>query len=374
MARRLLLATVFATIALTVIGGLHYYLIRRLVFDPMLPALQESLGMWAIIGAGLSILLMPIGERVMPPPISHAMVLPGSVWMGLAFLLVSFLALSDLALVLTDVTPTIARWRAGIVLGIAGSLTVRGLFNGLRLPAVNRVEVPLARWPESLDGFRIAQLSDIHVGPIRAAGFARALTERVNGLKPDLIVITGDLVDGSVRHVGPMVEPFKDLSAPRGCWFVTGNHDMYSGPYGWMERVEQLGWTILRNEHRVLDDFVLAGVHDHQAGLIDPALAEDVKTALRGAPDLPTVLLAHDPGTFKVAQKFPVDLQISGHTHDGQIWPFKYLVRLVIPWVAGLYRVGDSAIFVSRGTGFWGPPMRLMAPAEITELILRPGS
>jgi hypothetical protein len=189
--------------------------------------------------------------------------------------------------------------------------------------------------------------------------------------------VTGDLVDGPVSHLAEEVAPFAELRAKHGVFFVTGNHDYYSGADPWLEHVRTLGMRALRNERVEIREsgaaFDLAGVDDHRGNLFGPGHGEDVPRALAGRdPERPVVLLAHDPSTFKSAAAHGVDLQISGHTHGGQIWPFGYVVRLVVKFVAGEYRDGHAQLFVSRGTGFWGPPMRLGAPAEITEIVLRP--
>jgi predicted MPP superfamily phosphohydrolase len=237
------------------------------------------------------------------------------------------------------------------------------------------VEIDLERWPPALDGYRIAQISDIHIGPILGRAFAAELCRRVNALDPDLIAVTGDLVDGSVRRLRDEVAPLAGLEARHGVFFVTGNHDHYSGAAAWADRVRQLGIRVLRNERVAiggeLDGFDLVGVDDHRGNLGADG-REDLPRALEGRdPGRPAVLLAHDPTTFKRASTAGIDLQLSGHTHGGQIWPFVYLVRLAVPFVAGLYSRGRSRLYVSRGTGFWGPAMRLGAPAEITELVLR---
>lgn len=248
--------------------------------------------------------------------------------------------------------------------------------NVVREPAVRRVEIPLERCPAALDGYRIVQLTDLHIGPILGRGFAAMLARRVEALAPDLVAVTGDMADGSARKLADEVAPLADLQAPDGVFFVTGNHELLSRAEPWVTQARQLGMRPLRNEHvAVRRDgaaFTLAGVNDHTGRLWGPSQAEDVPAALAGAPaDLPVVLLAHDPNSFREARRLGVDLQISGHTHAGQLWPFRWLVRLVIRWVDGLHRDGPATIYVSRGTGFWGPPMRVGAPAEITEIVLR---
>jgi hypothetical protein len=188
------------------------------------------------------------------------------------------------------------------------------------------------------------------------------------------VAVTGDLVDGPVEKLRGDVAPFAGLRGRHGVYFVTGNHDVYSGGEPWVRHVRELGMRPLRNERVAIggaDGFDLAGVDDHRGDWVRGS-SEDIGKALAGRdPARAVVLLAHDPGSFRRASAQGVDLQLSGHTHGGQIWPFNYLVRLAVPWVAGLHRVGASLLYVSRGTGFWGPPMRLFAPAEITELVLR---
>jgi hypothetical protein len=260
----------------------------------------------------------------------------------------------------------------------AGALTLLSalvaLRAGLHVPRVRRTEVTLATWPRHLDGFRIAQVSDTHIGPLLGRRFAEQLVARVNALAPDLVVVTGDLVDGAVDKIGDEVAPFGELRAEHGIWFVPGNHDFYSGVDGWDERLRELGIRVLRNERvRIGGDagFDLAGVDDHR-GDWSKGTTEDVDAAVAGRdPQRALILLAHDPQTFPKAAERGVDLQISGHTHGGQLWPFGVLVRLITPYVAGLYARGASQIYVSRGSGFWGPPMRLFAPSEVAELVIR---
>jgi len=268
-----------------------------------------------------------------------------------------------------------ARLRALAVAGIGGAATLVGLRSALAGPVLRRLELRLDRWPTGLDGFRIVQISDIHIGPMLGRAFAGEITERVNALAPDLIAVTGDLVDGSVERLRHDVAPLAGLRARHGTFFVTGNHDWYSGAAAWVAEAEALGFRALRNERVTIGSgaarFELAGVDDQRGDWLHGSPC-DVARALAGRdPAVPVVLLAHDPTTFAEASQMGVDLQLSGHTHGGQIWPFRYLVRLAVRWVEGLHERDGCLLYVSRGTGFWGPPLRLLAPAEITEITLR---
>jgi hypothetical protein len=372
---RIALVLFFVGLALSLLGGAHWYIAQRLVLDPGLAAPWRGLALGAVAALGVGAVLTPGLERWLPPRALRVVSFPFLIWMGLFWLAFVGLAFSDLVLALLGANVAdVSRPRAALVGGgvvLAAALALR---NGLRVPAVRRIEIALARWPAALDGFRIAQISDIHIGPVLGRGFAQALTERVNALAPDLVAVTGDLVDGPVETLRDEVAPFAALSGRHGVFFVTGNHDVYSGGEPWVERVRELGMRPLRNERVAIggaEGFDLAGVDDHRGDWVRGS-SEDFDAALAGRdPARPVVLLAHDPGSFRRASARGVDLQLSGHTHGGQIWPFNFMVRLAVRWVAGLHRVGDSQLYVSRGSGFWGPPMRLFAPAEITEIVLR---
>ena len=384
-ARRILAVSVFLAILLSVLVGGHVYLARRLVLDLGLPAPLEWAGLAVIATLAALLLLQPLGERL-PRRARRWLAWPGSLWIGTAYLLILLLATTDLLLWLVglsfpaaaDAGLPAARIRAVAVLVAALGAASVGVRGALRPPGLRRLEVRLRHWPRGLDGFRIVQISDIHIGPILDRRFASHVVERVNALAPDLIALTGDLVDGNVGLLGDEVAPFSGLRAAHGVFFVTGNHDYFSGVDPWVERVRELGMRVLRNERvRIGSDgacFDLAGVEDHRsATFVGGGLVEDLPSALAGRQtERPVVLLAHDPTTFRQASELGVDLQLSGHTHGGQIWPFGWFVRLVVPWVAGHHRRNASQLYVSRGTGFWGPPMRLGAPSEITEITLRP--
>jgi predicted MPP superfamily phosphohydrolase len=385
--RRALLIAVFATLLAGVLVGLHAYLIRRLILDPGLAAPWRQLGIAAIAGLGSTLVLQPIGERLLRPPLSRALAWPASLWMGFAFLLLVPLAASDALLWLGTRAARAASAHPGPALAAPGARAAAvaclalvaggfGLRDGLRRPASRRVEIRLARWPRALDGFRIAQISDLHIGPILGRSFAAHLVAVVNRLDADLVAVTGDLVDGSVRLLADEVAPLAGLRGRHGVFFVTGNHDHLSGADAWAAAAAGLGMRVLRNERVEISHagirFDLAGVDDAHGRLAGGSGGEDLERALAGRDaSRPLLLLAHDPSTFKRSRAHGVSLQLSGHTHGGQIWPFRWLVRLAIPYVSGLFRDGDCTLYVSRGTGFWGPPMRLFAPAEITELVLR---
>jgi len=370
------LVALVVTLALALLASAHWYLARRYVLDPGLAEPLRSVALAALAVLGVGAVLQPVLERFLRLPWLRIVSFPFLIWMGVFWLSFVGLALSDGVLGLMGASggQDAAAVRAAVVGGLVLGLAVLALRGGLRLPAVRRVEIALARWPRALDGFRIVQISDIHIGPLLGRRFAERLTERVNALAPDLVAVTGDLVDGSVDALRDEVAPFAALAAKHGVFFVTGNHDVYSGGEPWVERVRELGLRVLRNERVAIggdDGFDLAGVDDHRGDWVRGS-TEDLDAALAGRDaSRALVLLAHDPGTFRRAAKRGVDLQLSGHTHGGQIWPFKYLVRLAVPFVAGLHRVGASQLYVSRGSGFWGPPMRLLAPAEVTELVLR---
>jgi predicted MPP superfamily phosphohydrolase len=377
---------IFLSILSGVVVGGHLYLAQRLVFDPDLPEPWRGLALFGIVALAASLILEPIAQRALPRRLGRLVAWPASLWLGFWFLLLLGMWASELVLWLVgtpaqaavsgfDPETHAARTRALAVVGVVALVGVAALRAGLRLPDVKRVELGLERWPRELDGFRIVQLSDIHIGPILGRDFARELVRRVAALEPDLIAVTGDLVDGDVHHLRDEVAPFAELAAPHGVWFVTGNHDYYSGADRWVERARELGMQVLRNQRASIGDgsagFDLAGVEDYHAHLVQPGWREDPEAALAGRdPARALVLLAHDPSTFKRASQLGVDLQLSGHTHGGQIWPFRYFVRLAVPFVAGLYERNGAKLYVSRGSGFWGPPMRLFSPAEITELIL----
>ena len=381
--RRLALVATFIAVLLAVLVGGHLYLAERLVWAPALPPPWRGLVLAILCGGALSLVLQPIGERILPARFGRWIAWPASLWMGAAFfLLVGGLVSDGLGVLMGAVTPggaapgpAAARAQAALIVGLALAGVWRGVREWRAGPQLTRLTVRIPTWPAALDGFRIVQISDLHIGPILDRRFAADLTARVNALAPDLVAITGDLVDGDVRHVGDEIAPFADLRAPHGVYFVTGNHDYYSGADAWVARVEGLGLRPLRNQRVSIGAgdaaFDLAGVEDHHAHLVSARHRSDPQAALAGRdPGRPLILLAHDPLTFKEAAPLGVDLQLSGHTHGGQIWPFRYLVRLSTPFVAGYFRCGAAQRDVSRFTAFCCSALRAFAPAEIVEVTI----
>jgi predicted MPP superfamily phosphohydrolase len=263
------------------------------------------------------------------------------------------------------------------VLALAPAITLAGFLIARAVPRVRNVEIALAGLPPALDGFTIAQISDIHVGPTIKRGFVERVVERVNTLDSDLVAITGDIVDGPVRALAEHTQPLSRLASRHGTYVVTGNHEYYSGAHGWIRELRGLGARVLLNEHVVIEHdgarIAIAGVTDYSAHHFDASHRSDPRRALAGVPEEAVkVLLAHQPRSAEAAARAGADLQLSGHTHGGQFWPWNFFVRLQQPFTAGLHRVGRMWVYINRGTGYWGPPMRFGVPPEITRIRLVP--
>ncbi|MEU0556137.1 metallophosphoesterase [Dactylosporangium sp. NPDC006015] len=274
--------------------------------------------------------------------------------------------------------PLRSRIVAGFTGVVAVGLLLWGYVEAMKVPRVRRVDVAIPRLGAGLDGLKVVLLTDTHYGPIDRARWSRGVTEVVNSLDADIVAHTGDIADGTVAQRTEQAAPLGDVKARYARVYVTGNHEYYGEAEGWLQRMGELGWEALHNRHLVVerggDRLVVAGVDDRTAaGTGLAGHRADHATALAGAdPDLPVLLLAHQPKQVDDAVAHGIDLQLSGHTHGGQMWPFHYLVRLDQPVVQGLTRHGArTQLYTSRGTGFWGPPFRIFAPSEITELTLR---
>lgn len=275
----------------------------------------------------------------------------------------------------TSTTPVsrrlfVSRVLGGAVVAAAVGTVGLGTYNVLSGPAVKRMTVLLPKLPPEADGFRITLVSDLHVGPALGRSFTQRVVDTVNGTDPDLIAVAGDLIDGRVADLRSTVAPLAELRSRLGTYYVTGNHEYYSGADEWVEHVRELGMRVLMNSRVELPGFDLAGVDDVEGEA--EGRGPDVAAALAGRdPARACVLLAHQPVVIHDAVDHGVDLQLSGHTHGGQLFPGNLIADLANPTLAGLERYGDTQLYVTRGAGAWGPPVRVAAPSDITVLELR---
>jgi predicted MPP superfamily phosphohydrolase len=301
----------------------------------------------------------------------------GAVWVLFVWSVLG--QLLELALLVAGVEdPTRSRAVAGVVVVVVVVLLVWGHFEAMRVPRVRSVDVGIAGLGAALDGLRVVMITDTHYGPIDRARWSAAVVDRVNDLGADVVCHVGDIADGTVAVREAQASPLASVRAASARVYVTGNHEYFSEAQGWLDYMESIGWAALHNRHIVVerggDRLVVAGVDDATAAASGVhGHGANLKAALAGADRaLPVLLLAHQPKQVPHAVRAGVDLQISGHTHGGQIWPFNFLVRLDQPVVQGLSRHGErTQLYTSRGTGFWGPPFRVFAPSEITLLTLR---
>jgi predicted MPP superfamily phosphohydrolase len=374
MPRRALLTVV------TLAALLHIYIGMRLI-----PAMGFGVAgiAAAILLLGASTLLVPTGlfsSSLKRSRWAEHLTWAGLLAMGYFSSLLVLTVLRDAALLVLTLfgagSAGIERASAFAVPLLALLVSLVGFINARRVAQVVDVEVPIAGLPAAFHGYTIVQISDIHVGPTIKRGYLNAIVTRVNGLRPDAIAITGDVVDGSVKRLGLHTAPLGRLSARDGTFFVTGNHEYYSGADEWIAELRRLGLTVLMNQHvlreRGGDALMIAGVPDFTAHHFDETHCSDPRAAAAGAPDhvKVRVLLAHQPRSAEAAADAGFDLQLSGHTHGGQFFPWNLFVPLQQPYTAGLNRLRSLWVYTSRGTGYWGPPKRFGAPSEITRVRL----
>jgi predicted MPP superfamily phosphohydrolase len=393
----------FLGISLAILGGMHWYLWLRLVRDPALGDPWRRLLSIALLLLTFSVPIGMLALRLAPRPLDRLIPAAAFTWLGVAFLLFIAVLALDLARLAAEgaalalahlrsipeppADPSrrvfVARALAGTAVAAAAGTTAFAFRSATGPAQVTEVPVKLERLPRALSGFTIAQVSDLHVGPTIGERHVRRIVDQVNATRPDLVAITGDLVDGGVADLRGAIEHLGKLSAPHGVFFVTGNHEYYTQEVeAWMAELARLGIRVLRRDRVAIGDagasFDLAGVNDWSAWRPPGVTYEDdLGAALAGRdPDRSLVLLSHQPRVASVGQavRAGVELQLSGHTHGGQIAPWNVVVAAVFPYVKGMYRHEEDGragqVYVSRGTGYWGPPLRLGAPPEIAKLVL----
>lgn len=374
--------SIFVIVVAVVLALLTFLLYRRLAVAPDLPTGAR----WAVAivlallwVAALVAFAMQAG--VIDPHRARWLAWLGMTWLAAAwYLLLGTLVLGFFALLASLASSPAPRRRllrvgTPVIVVAALGATAYGLHEAA-MPTITPVTVTSRQLPEGFDGLRVAVITDLHVGPVRDTSFTQRVVDEVNAQRPDVVVLGGDLVDGTVSQVSDALAPLADLKAPLGVFAVSGNHEFISQKAdAWLADWEKLGITVLRNENVALrrqsDTIRIAGVHDETGKGAD---APDVDGALGSAPANGfTILVAHQPRQALDAQGRGIDLQLSGHTHGGQVWPFRYAVRLQQPVIDGLQRVGDVPVLTSRGAGTWGPPVRVLAPPEIPLVTLRRG-
>jgi uncharacterized protein len=368
------------------LGALHLYIALRLL--PYLPGgAPVRIAGALLLTLGFALMLLSLLSRLLwSRPRADRIAAPGLFMAGFFSSLLVLTLLRDLLLApAASLLPSasfhaLESVSATLAVGLGVLATLAGFAGARRRARVVEVDVPLRDLPAALHGFCIAQISDVHVGATIRRTYVERIVDAVNALQPDMIALTGDFVDGGVKDLAAHTAPLQRLHAPHGVFFVTGNHEYYSGAHAWTAEFRRLGLRVLLNEHAVIEHngapLVVAGVTDYSAHHFDPAQRSDPQAALAGAPANAgaKILLAHQPRSAFAAAKAGFDLQLSGHTHGGQFWPWNLFVRFQQPFTAGLHRLNALWVYVSRGAGYWGIPNRFGAPSEITRLRLVPAS
>lgn len=373
---------VFVAVLFTVLLLLHAIPWWALVLAPQWPPAVTIFGTAMVLIALVTLPLAMIaghGRRHL-----DGWAVAGDTWLGVVWQLFAWTVIGEivgLAAILAGVpSPERTRVIAIGVLGVVAALCGWGLYQARRVPRIRRTDVTLDRLGPGLDGIRVVLIADTHYGPIDRARWSRKLADAVNRLEPDILAHAGDLADGSVEQRREQVAPLGAATGSMARVYITGNHEYFSGALEWIEHMSALGWTVLHNRHLVIERggaaLAIAGIDDlTAAGSGVPGHHADLPAALAGLdPAVPVVLLAHQPKQVSGSAAAGVDLQLSGHTHGGQIWPFHLLVRAEQGALHGLSRHSErTQLYTTRGSGFWGPPFRVFAPSEISVLTLRAG-
>lgn len=370
----------FVLLVLAIVLGLHYYLGVRLIRGAQMPEPYASFAWTALWVAFASIPVGVILGRLLPRRLASQIQWVGYSWMGAFGIILSATAISDIVLWgAAHAATRTEQWsvvQALVVFGISAPALVFGFKAARGKPKIERITVAVKGLPPAFDGFRIAQISDLHIGDTLGREFLEVVAEQVNALKADLVAVTGDAVEGSVKALRDEVAGYARLSGKFGTYYITGNHEYYHGGSAWEAEAARLGMIVLHNEHRVLEkdgaQLVIAGVTDLDGARFSEAHRPDADKAFANAPaGAPRILLAHQPRFARHVANHNVALQLSGHTHGGQMFPFMFFVRLQQPVIAGFKMLWGVPVYTSRGTGYWGPPFRIGPSSEITEITLR---
>ena len=392
---------IFFSVATIIVLSIHYYLWLRLIRDTDLSTLYRHIGTYSLIALSLSFPIALSVDKVAPLRYSFPLLWLSYFWIGMMFLLFFLLFSIDIIKALFYIFSKLAAANSNILkpdiidleinnperrqfisnlIASGTSLSVFiasgiGVTNYYSTAIVKKFNVVLNGLPEIFKGFNIVQISDLHLGQMMTKQKLQQIVGQVNNLKPDLIAITGDLADGSVEKLLQEANPLKDLKAKKGVYFVTGNHEYYSGVEEWTDAIKKMGIKVLNNKNIKIkkedDYFYLAGVTDHEGERFGPKHAADFEKTFSGLKkDKKKILLAHQPIAVQKASQYDTDLVLAGHTHGGQVWPFNYFVYLQQPYLKGFYDYQGTKLYVNQGTGCWGPPIRLGSKNEITQIIL----
>ncbi len=364
--------TVFLVVVLSIWSAMHAYVLARVWRLPWLDsplAHRTLLAVFAVLW--LAYPLARVLERRGYTALAHPVEWLGAAWMGLLFVLLVCLLIAELVTGFGWLAPGLAPAARTGAVAVAFVLAAAALVQGTRAPVIEEVAIASEKLPAAHDGLRLVQLSDLHVGALLNSHWVRRVVAQVKALQPDAVMITGDLVDGNARRVAEVLPELGTLTAPLGVWAVTGNHEYYAGLDASVKVLQQAGFRVLRDQWAELaPGVVVAGVDDLTARRQFGDTSNPLPAALSGRPAGFMLLLSHTPWRVEEAAAAGVDLMLSGHTHAGQLWPFGYLTGLQYPYLEGRFTVGDMTLYVSRGTGTWGPRMRLPRPAEITVITL----
>ena len=390
MTKTLMFIIFFSTVTIIVLS-IHYYLWLRLIRDTGLSCLYKNIGTYSLIAFTLSFPIALLADRILPLKYSFPLLWLFYLWLGVMMLLFFLLFSIDMIKIVIYIfqklvmageeiaNPERREFVSGLIASAATTIVLIssgiGVKNYYSNAVVKKINVSLKGLPEAFKGFKIVQISDLHLGQMMTKKTLEQIVDQVNSLKPDLIAITGDLADGSTAKLLNEANPLKNLKAEKGIYFVTGNHEYYSGVKNWTLAIDKMGIKVLNNENikirREDDYFYLAGVTDHEGKNFGREHASDFKKALSGLENgKKKILLAHQPIAVQKASEYGTDLVLAGHTHGGQIWPFNYFVYLQQPYLKGFYDYNGTKLYVNQGTGCWGPPVRLGSKNEITQIIL----